>query len=172
VPDRFYDLGLGGPGLGVHACALRSPGSRGGIRRRSGQGLSRNLRNTHRRLTLPVPGLPPRPYGAGLRSSADHPRAGSNHHRYVMTTAAEPFPYRAERLVRRQPDNRCRSFRKFLGPQLFPARRCHLPLPTNVEDRFGTTFRCPPSRQKPFQAIATRLATPFNPDSPTTVRAA
>ena len=56
--------------------------------------------------------------------------------------------------------------------QLFPARRCYLPLPTNAEDRFRTTFRCPPGRQKPHQPIATRLATPFNPHSPTTVRAA
>jgi hypothetical protein len=54
---------------------------------------------------------------------------------------------------------------------LFPAWRCHLPLPTNAEDRFRTIFRCPPSRQKP-QAIAKRLATRFNSHSPTTVRAA
>jgi hypothetical protein len=58
------------------------------------------------------------------------------------------------------------------GTQLFPARRCHLPLPTNAEDRFRTTFRCLPGQQKPHQAIATRPATPFNPHSPTTVRAA
>jgi hypothetical protein len=56
--------------------------------------------------------------------------------------------------------------------QLFPARRCLPPLPTDAKDRFRTTFRCPRGRQKPHEAIATRMATPFNPHSPTTVRAA